>query len=651
MKIILKKLTLQNFKGIRSLSIDFNSETTTISGENGTGKTTIADAFNFMLFGKNSYDIKDFNIKTLDKDNNPIHKLEHSIEGVFDVDGSETTFKRVYKEKWTKAKGAEEAEMSGHETLFYYNNVPMNATEYKAKVDALVAEETMKLLTNPMYFNSMKWDARRKILMDITGEISKDEIIAKIITNDNAEQINELSAILNSGKSAEEYKRELAAKRKLLTSELSTIPTRIDEADRSMPTVENWSKIDEEIASIVSKINNTDTAIEDTNSVFTQQRADAQKLQQQKHELQMQLSGLQAQNKLAGTKDAMQLENDIAVVKHKIANLKRQIEENNGQVSRQNNTINQLNAENDKLREQWNTENARELSIDEDKLNCPICKQPLPENNTEQQKSILIANFNGSKQGNLHRIEQQGLNNKDTIVKAENIVKQLDSDVNSYQVDIEQNEVKLLELQAKQSGITSFVPVPTEEEIELQKKIDGIVIPEIATVDVSDLKATKTDLIIQLDTLKAKLLNKDQIDKINIRIADLKRQEKELAQQISMIERTEFAVQKFETAKINELDRRLTELFPMVQFKLFNVLINGGTEPCCELLINGVPFSDVNTAARINAGLSIINVLVKHYGISAPIFIDNKEGINNPIETESQTIFLTVGNEPVLTVK
>src|SRR5690606_27385057 len=155
-KITLKQLVLTNFKGIKSLSIDFDPITTVISGENGTGKTTVYDAFNFLLFGKDSSDRKDFNIKTLDKYNNPIHKLNHEVIGVFDVDGVVQTFKRCFKEKWVKQRGQEESEMVGHETHFYFNEVPLSKSEYELKVKSLMSEDVIKLITNPLYFNTIK---------------------------------------------------------------------------------------------------------------------------------------------------------------------------------------------------------------------------------------------------------------------------------------------------------------------------------------------------------------------------------------------------------------------------------------------------------------------------------------------------------------
>jgi len=123
MKIKLLSLQIRNFKGVRDLKIEFTDHTV-ISGDNGTGKTTIVDAFQWLLFGKNSNDEKEFNIKTLDSLNRPIHKLEHEVIAIIDMDGVHSRFSRMFKEKWTKKRGSEDAEFTGHETTFSVNEVP-----------------------------------------------------------------------------------------------------------------------------------------------------------------------------------------------------------------------------------------------------------------------------------------------------------------------------------------------------------------------------------------------------------------------------------------------------------------------------------------------------------------------------------------------
>lgn len=103
MEIKLKSLKLKNFKGIKDLHINFG-QVTNISGENASGKTTIFDAFTWLLFDKDCTDRKDFAIKTHDKNGNTIHGLSHEVEGIIEFDGTETILKKVYTEKWTKKR-------------------------------------------------------------------------------------------------------------------------------------------------------------------------------------------------------------------------------------------------------------------------------------------------------------------------------------------------------------------------------------------------------------------------------------------------------------------------------------------------------------------------------------------------------------------
>src|SRR3972149_3066745 len=139
-KVTIKKLTLINFKGIKSLSIDFKPEGLSVFGDNETGKTTLIDSFLWNLFGKDSTDRKDFNVKTLDKNNQAIPKIDHEVTCILDIDGTILTLKRCLKEIWRKKRGSEETEFSGHETLFWADDVPLQAGEYTAKISSIIDE-------------------------------------------------------------------------------------------------------------------------------------------------------------------------------------------------------------------------------------------------------------------------------------------------------------------------------------------------------------------------------------------------------------------------------------------------------------------------------------------------------------------------------
>ena len=99
--ITLNKLVISNFKGINNLEIDF-SKITNIKGENALGKTSIFDAFTWLLFDKDSKDRKDFDVRTLDANNNIIRGLNPHVVAYLNVDDKEIKLIKTLKEKWSQ---------------------------------------------------------------------------------------------------------------------------------------------------------------------------------------------------------------------------------------------------------------------------------------------------------------------------------------------------------------------------------------------------------------------------------------------------------------------------------------------------------------------------------------------------------------------
>jgi len=225
----LMKLSLRNFKGIETFVFEPNGRSTTIYGDNATGKTTLVDGWLWLLFGKDSQNKTDFEIKTLGPDGKPQHGLEHEVEGVLEVNGKELTLKKVYSENWTKKRGSASREFTGHSTDYYLDGVPVKKNEYEAKIDSILDEDAFKLLTNPRYFNEvLHWQDRRKVLLEVCGDVSDNDVIA------SDETLTALPKILN-GRSLEDHRKVLTAKRTEINKELSLVPVRIDEAQRGLP--------------------------------------------------------------------------------------------------------------------------------------------------------------------------------------------------------------------------------------------------------------------------------------------------------------------------------------------------------------------------------------------------------------------------------
>ncbi|MBO0558966.1 hypothetical protein EXQ37_03785 [Clostridium botulinum] len=150
-----------------------------------------------------------------------------------------------------------------------------------------------------------------------------------------------------------------------------------------------------------------------------------------------------------------------------------------------------------------------------------------------------------------------------------------------------------------------------------------------------------------------KLLATEEINNKNKnRIAELEDLEKELSSKIAKLEGQEILAEEFIRTKVELLEEKVNSKFKYVKFKMFKDQINGGLEECCEPLVGGVPFtSNLNTAAKINAGIDIINTLSRFYGVRAPIFIDNRESVNKLIETDSQIINLFVSEDKELRIE
>jgi exonuclease SbcC len=651
-KIILKKLELTNFKGVKSLTLNFNEKETNIFGKNASGKTSIADAYSFLLYGKNSSNDSQFGIKTVDENNNVIHHLDHSVEGVFMVDDSEVTLKRVYLESWVKKKGDETALLSGHKTDFFVNLVPCSLSEYKLKVDAIISEEFQKLLSNPLYFNqTMKWNDRRVVLSKIVGEISDKDIYSGFTEDKQAE----IQALLSSDKTLADYKREYSVKRKKIKDELELIPSRIDEATRSLPEAQDWEQIEKSIEVYSSQIKEIDTQIEDATKQMDSKFAEVNKAKQTKFQKEQELQAVINEEIAESKKDYNILVSDASNIKHIIQlnknNSKQQVEliqEIQAKIERHETANNQL-------RDKFTEENAKVFTFDSTAFSCNSCQREYDTDKIEEIKANALAKFKVQQEQIISEIRSTGGANKVEIEKCKAVVDELKKKKDGYNeiIEVKEAELKVIEDKIKACEVQLASEKTVSPKVEqLQKEISEIVIPEITAVDNSELKSRKSELNTSIDLLKLKLHDKAQIEKGSERIEYLNGQQRLMSQEIASLEKTEMIIDQFENSKMKMIEGRVNEKFKFVKFKLFNQLVNGSYDEDCTCLIEGVNFSDANNAGKVNGGLEVINVLSDFYGISCPVIIDNKESVSNLIETNAQIINLIVDSScEKLTVK
>lgn len=267
-QILLTKLTLVNFKGLRNVTVHLKGGVTTISGRNGTGKTTIVDGYNWILWGKDSAGNSDtkFGIKTTDNNGEFIPHLEHEGTAEFQVIDTDTgekeerVYRRVLKEDWKETadqySGETTEHLKGHHTDYYFNDMPLKTkAEYDRLVAELLPENIFKVISSPRYFlRDLPWKTQREMLLNIAGDIDDKAIL------NSDERFAKLSELL-TGKTLEGYKGQLRESRAKVEADLKAIPTRIDEVTRNTPANIDFAALAVRLSDLKKQYDEKDAAM------------------------------------------------------------------------------------------------------------------------------------------------------------------------------------------------------------------------------------------------------------------------------------------------------------------------------------------------------------------------------------------------------
>lgn len=642
-KIVLERLTLRNFKGFKEFTLDTNGGNTDAYGDNGTGKTTLFDGFVWLLFGKDSANRSEqlFEIKTLDSAGKvKQHKLDHEVEADLLINGHRKTFRRVYSEKWTKKRGSVIASFEGHTTDFYIDGVPVKKNEYEAEIDSLIKEDLFKLLTSPSFFNEqLKKEERRKVLLEICGDITDAEVIH------SNPSLHKLSSILGDT-DIESHKRKVASQCREINKEIQELPVRISEAQRNQPDI---SELDEEM--LQEDIDTLRNQIQSKENELSRIQHGGETAVKEKRIREIEAELLNIQNRLQSeTLDKVAVKRDEVNQLHAQADaLRRKIDDNQHRIKQNELTINSRNQEAERLRAKWTETNSQVFENHHD-TNCPTCGQGLPEDQIQAAHDKALADFNRGKAHRLEQISNEGKQAKEQVTQAEqtNIrlqgaIEQLTEQLNAEQSAISIAEFELNELR---SGIQSLDSDPDyqrlmEEKETVRQAISGLQSSQQEAS--SQVRAEISIIQLELRGLDEELAKFAQYRKIETRIAELEGEERKLAAEYERLQEELFLTEEFTRSKVALLDSKINSKFKLARFRLFKDQVNGGVDEVCDTLYNGVPYGGgLNNAARINVGLDIINTLGQHYGFSAPIFIDNAEAVTKLIDTDAQVIRLIV---------
>lgn len=658
MKIVLNELRITNFKGITDKVVKFGRETF-IHGVNGSGKTTIADAFFWLLFGKNSQDEKTFGIKNTVK--TELNEMDHVVEADITIDGKKHTLKHVYREKWQRKKGSSTPTYTGNENEYWWNDAPLQLKEWNAKISKLIDEGIFKLITNPNYFNTMlSWQDRRKTLLEMAGKIDMGVVIKG---NKALEDLYERL----KGNTMKDFRATLSAKKSKLKEESVSIPARIDELKKSLQEeTPDFDALEAEANTLKQQLADVDEALQSKSSKLKKFHDEQAKVQSEIHSLKRQLADLRNSNRIQLENDDRSASADIDATKALIAKMEKDIAALEKDKAASQKRIEDLNKSIAGMREKWEAMKLEKFEYppfeyDPESESCPHCKQLLPADTIATRKATLEKNYADDRKKKEEAFNQSLLNRKNEN-KAEgkrladsrdSILKEVEETSSAIALKSADLDTAVANLQVLESKFTKPEPIETRLEEVMKNNKDARafetaiaaqirLLQDEPAEDNEELKKRKQELQAAISDIQKKLGMKDSIANTEVRITKLAEDQKNYAQQLADLEKEEHLLLQFEKLHMEQMQQQVNGMFKYVTFKLFETQVNGGENPCCETLLDGVPFSDLNTAGRIKAGIDIINALSAHHNVWAPIFLDNRESVTEIPKTESQVISLVV---------
>lgn len=657
-KVKLESLYLTNFKAHKDTKINF-AEVTTISGRNGVGKSTIFDAFTWLLFGKDQFDRKDSEIIPI-IDGKRLEKVDSDVCARLSVDGIGVEIRRVLHQKWVRKRGTADETYEGNETLYYINGVPKKAGEFKAEIDSIIEESVFKLITNPAHFLELHWEKQRQILFTIAGSVSDTEISS--LKPEFAKLLSDLS-----GKPFADFKKELSARKKKLKDDLELIPSRIDQTQKLMPENADFAAIKQQLETIDAQIVTIDKQLENRSEAIREQYEKIQEKQAEINQLKLDQQNIINEKRLENQKlnseeikKREDINNKISELENTIRLTEKQRNDIFEDVKRFENAKADLEQRIQKLRQDWDEENAKEFKFYEDTLICPLynspCSDPKAQQKYAESKEAAKCLFNEQKIKTLNRINEEGQALKERVEnatklinekkeEAENLYKKINETITSIQNH--KRQIDSLLILGEEVIIESLIPAWVEKDAKIKALEAEINAFEPANNE--DLISHKRELNATRDTLNKDIAKEATIEAYKAEIKRLNETAADLAQQIADLEKQEFTMYNFEKIRIEETEKRVNRMFQIVKFKMFDYTNEGNEFPCCIATNHkGIPITNTNTAEQVNAGLDIINTLCEFNNVSAPIFVDRCESVNDLIPTKGQIISLIVNREPLL---
>lgn len=625
-KIKLKSICLRNFKKVHYLLLNLDGRNTNITGANGSGKTTIYKAYYWCLTGK-TLEPNEI-IQMLDENNNIIHKQETSVQCTFLIDGSyEITVERRLTEDW-RALGQPNEELKGTKQSRFINEVPFSLAEFNAKLNSICEIEKWLLLTDINHFMSLKMEERRKLLIGIAGDINEMEL---------ASNYPEVLDALKCKKSVEELKIQSLSTKKRANEELKTIPSQIDAQDR-LKSDEDFEALRKEKDSLDLQISDIDKLLQGSTEELQVIKQYNDKVSEAKEKLHAYKRTWDANHNKEIDTLSIELQKARKTLNEAIAIYEKKKSDNDARISQKIALSERFN----NLRQQWNTENAKEFSFDKTE-SCPYCGHIFTEEEKSEKKATAISIFNQHKAEVLKKIQTEAEQVNERILILTGSINEYDKVISRGDKNaVDAKEMALNEVQTKYNALLSTT-IDNDSDYKALLVEVGNAIDNKPTLqqDNKENETLKCQLMERRETVIMILAKEHTNRKIEEEKLRLENRSNELANIISKCDKTLFEITQFKKEMVDTVESKVNSFFTIARWKFYEKNVtNDELKEVCVCHHNGIDFNSTNFADKIALSIDIVKGLSKAFEVEVPLFVDQKESIANIMQTPMQMITL-----------
>ncbi|MDD3334130.1 MAG: AAA family ATPase [Eubacteriales bacterium] len=650
MEMTIKTMTIKDFKGIKSLTLDLDGHSASISGRNGTGKTSVCDAFLWLLFGKDSAG-KTTDVKPLDESGERISGLESDVTAVLTVDGRDIELRRQLHEAWTKDPASGEKVYTRDETLCWIDGVPKKlVNEYTPFVLSLVGgdENTFKLISERGAFMRMDWNDRRKELVKIAGGDAEADI-------QSDPEFADIERVLQ-GATTEDAKKRLLDQRRRLEQELKAIPERIDELQLTVSIVGDRELSDakamceslaKQQAEIDMQLAPSQENVQRMNSLYDQRRQYEDKVREIERTMLMPI------------KDALATaEGKLAAYQSTAAALHTEALDWENRLRRNTADLDSLKKRREGMLAEWHNLENMVYQPPEVETVCPTCGQNLPQDKLDEVAFKHRDEWLKKRDAKMNELKANGTSLKEQIAECQASVDAAQDAYTTARAKAE-GQRSPVELEAEVKRLRATEPVFTENPewaaatAKLQDTIRDI---ENQAKDShrAELMEKRAAVEQEMTKYQTVLLQQETNERVNARIEELGVQKRDIGAQAAGVERDIELLSRYARARCTALETAINRRFHSIKWRMFKLAKNGSMIDCCDALVDGVAYSleghKLNSGACTNADIEIINVLSHAYGVNVPCFIDNAESVNQIGYPGGQRVLLRVTDDTALTI-